>query len=112
MRSLAFFIEMLILLPMIVIRPFVGVLIWSWISFMSPHKLLWGPGSALPWAMLTIVALAVGCMTAREPKRIAWNPTTVLIGAFMVCVTLTSLVAMADPADVFLKWSTVIKSFF
>jgi probable O-glycosylation ligase (exosortase A-associated) len=112
MRSLAFFSEMLVLLSVITIRPFVGVLVWSWISFMSPHKLLWGPGSALPWAMLTVVALCIGCLTAREPKRIAWNPTTALIMAFMLCITLTSVTAMAPTVDVFQKWSTVMKGFF
>jgi probable O-glycosylation ligase (exosortase A-associated) len=112
MRSLAFFVEMLVLLPVIAIRPFVGVLIWSWISFMSPHKLLWGPASGLPWAMITFVALLIGCMTAREPKRFAWNPTTALIAAFMICITLTSLVAMAPADDVFQKWSIVMKVFF
>src|SRR5665213_2319822 len=103
---------MLVLLPVITIRPFVGVLVWSWISFMSPHKLLWGPGSALPWAMLTVVALCIGCLIAREPKRIAWNPTTALIMAFMLCITLTSVTAMAPTVDVFQKWSTVMKGFF
>jgi putative inorganic carbon (hco3(-)) transporter len=111
MRSLAFFVEMLVLLPVITIRPFVGVLIWSWISFMSPHKLLWGPGSSLPWAMITVVAIAIGCVIAREPKRFAWNPTTSMIALFMVCITLTSLVAMAPFDEVFHKWSTVMKAF-
>jgi len=60
MRSLAFFIEMLLLLPVVTIRPFVGVLLWSWISFMAPHKLLWGPASGLPWAMITVSMIAIG----------------------------------------------------
>jgi probable O-glycosylation ligase (exosortase A-associated) len=111
MRSLAFFMEMLVLLPVVVIRPFVGVLLWSWISFMSPHKLLWGPASGLPWALMTVVAIVIGCMTAREPKRFALNPTTGLIMAFMVCITLTSVTAMAPYPDVFHKWSGVFKTF-
>jgi probable O-glycosylation ligase (exosortase A-associated) len=51
-------------------------------------------------------------LTAREPKRIAWNPTTGLIAAFIVCITLTSLVAMAPVDDVFHKWGLVTKGFF
>jgi putative inorganic carbon (HCO3(-)) transporter len=112
MRSLAFFVEMLLLLPVAVIRPFVGVLLWSWISFMAPHKLLWGPASTLPWALITFVAICVGCFIAREPKRIAWNPTTALIATFIVCITLTSLVAMAPTDEVFRKWGLVTKGFF
>jgi len=111
MRSLAFFVEMLVLLPMVTIRPFVGVLAWSWISFMSPHRLLWGPASALPWALITAVALFAGCFIAREPKKFTWNPTTVLIACFMICITLTSVTAMAPNDMVFGKWSPVMKSF-
>ena len=111
MRSLAFFVEMLILLPMITLRPFVGVLVWSWISFMAPHKLLWGPASELPWALITAAALAIGCIIAREPKKFTWNPTTVLIVCFMICITLTSITAMAPNDLVFGKWSPVMKSF-
>lgn len=112
MRSLAFFMEMLVLLPVVVIRPFVGVLLWSWISFMSPHKLLWGPASGLPWALMTVVAIGIGCMIAREPKRFVLNPTTGMILAFMLCITLTSVTAMAPYSDVFHKWSGVFKTFF
>jgi len=112
MRSLAFFVEMLVLLPMVTIRPFVGVLVWSWISFMSPHKLLWGPASELPWALITFAALVVGCVIAREPKKFTWNATTVLIACFMICITLTSLTAMAPNDLVFGKWSPVMKTFF
>ena len=112
MRSLVFFVEMLVLLPVVTIRPFVGVLLWSWISFMSPHKLLWGPGAGLPWALMTVTMILIGCVVAREPKRFAWNPTTGLIVAFMVCITLTSVVAMAPADDVFQKWSIIMKAFF
>jgi putative inorganic carbon (hco3(-)) transporter len=111
MRSLAFFVEMLVLLPMITIRPFVGVLVWSWISFMSPQRLLWGPASGLPWGLITVVTLAIGCMTAREPKRFIWNPTTTMIAIFMICITLTSLTAMAPSDEVFGKWDPAMKSF-
>jgi putative inorganic carbon (hco3(-)) transporter len=111
MRSLAFFIEMLVLLPMVTIRPFVGILVWSWVSFMSPQRLLWGPASGLPWGLITVATLAIGCIIAREPKRFIWNPTTSLIAAFMICITLTSLTAMAPRDEVFGKWDPTMKSF-
>jgi probable O-glycosylation ligase (exosortase A-associated) len=110
MRSLAFFVEMLVLLPIATIRPFAGVLLWSWISFMNPHKLLWGPASGLPWAMAVICLTVMGCITAREPKSFSLNATTGNILAFMVCITMTSMVAMAPFGDVFPKWESIMKS--
>ena len=29
-------------LPYVLVRPHVGILLWSWISYMNPHKLAWG----------------------------------------------------------------------
>jgi len=69
MRSLAFFVEMLVLLPMVTIRPFVGVLVWSWVSFMSPQRLLWGPASSLPWALITVAVTAIGCKIKMKMNR-------------------------------------------
>jgi putative inorganic carbon (HCO3(-)) transporter len=110
MRSIAFFFEMLVLLPIATIRPFAGVLLWSWVSFMSPHKLLWGPASGLPWAMAVIVVTLIGCLSAREPKSFSLNPVTGCIALFMICITMTSLTAMAPAGDVYQKWNIIIKS--
>jgi putative inorganic carbon (HCO3(-)) transporter len=110
MRSIAFFVEMLVLLPIATIRPFAGVLLWSWVSFMSPHKLLWGPASSLPWAMAIIVVTLIGCLSAREPKSFSLNPVTGCVALFMICITMTSLTAMAPPSEVYQKWNIIIKS--
>ena len=42
MRSAGLFLELLVLLPIVLLRPFVGVILWSWISFMNPHRLVYG----------------------------------------------------------------------
>ena len=52
MRDLVFTALMIPLLGMAGARPFVGVLLWSWISFMSVHQLSWGFASTLPWAAI------------------------------------------------------------
>jgi putative inorganic carbon (hco3(-)) transporter len=37
-RSAGLFLELLVLLPFVLLRPFVGVILWSWVSFMNPHR--------------------------------------------------------------------------
>src|SRR5262245_15052453 len=39
-------------LPYIFKRPYVGVLVWTWISFMNPHRLTWGFAFNMPFAMI------------------------------------------------------------
>src|SRR3984957_1425587 len=112
MRSLALFCELIMLLPIAVVQPFVGVLLWCWVSFMNPHRLVYG-GIALtiPWAACIFVATMIGCVVAREPKRFPVNAVTVLIIMFLVLISISSLFAMAPASTVYPKWDLTFKSF-
>jgi probable O-glycosylation ligase (exosortase A-associated) len=113
MRNLLLIVAMAgVLLPMSAARPFVGVLVWSWVSFMNPHRMIWGVAGDLPWAVMIFTATVIGCMVAREPKQFRLNSMSVLIILFMVAVSLTSLVALAPSDMVEAKWEKVVKTFF
>jgi probable O-glycosylation ligase (exosortase A-associated) len=109
MRDLALASVLMLLLAMAAARPFVGVLVWSWISFMNPHREVWGFAQTMPWAMLAFVATVFGCFVAREPKRPAVNAVTVLLALFAVCITVTSVLALGPPEMVWSKWDRTIK---
>ncbi len=112
MRSLLVAGDMLVLLCMAMTRPFVGVLLWSWIAFMNPHQLAWGFASQVPWAWLTFIATIIGCAAAGEPKRLPVTSVTVMMVLFMVAVTATTTVAMSpDIGMVLNKYLFVIKVF-
>lgn len=109
MRDLVFTLVMLGLLPLVVARPFVGVMLWSWVSFMNPHQMLWGFATSLPWAMLVFCTTVFGCIMAGEPRRPAVNAVTVLLVLFLVCITLTSATALGPPQPVWNKWEWAAK---
>ena len=109
MRDVAFLVAILALLPLAVARPFVGVLLWSWISFMNPHRQLYGVAADLPWAALVFCATVAGCVRAGEPRRLALNAVTVLMMALMACFTITSLAALGPPGAVWAKWEQTEK---
>src|SRR5215475_10767253 len=101
MRSLALFCDLIILLPIAAVQPFVGVLLWCWVSFMNPHRLVFGGiALAIPWALSIFVATMVGCVVAREPKRLPINAVTVLIVLFLLMISLSCCFAMAPWPDV------------
>lgn len=112
MKSLALFCELSMLLPITIVRPFIGVILWAWISFMNPHRLVYG-GIALvvPWALLIFLGTMIGCLVAREPKRFPVNAVTVLIAMFLVMISFTTIFALAPWGDVLNKYSTVFKTF-
>ena len=112
MRSAGLFLELLVLLPIVLLRPFVGVILWSWISFMNPHRLVYGGVAAMmPWALIIFGATLFGCVSAREPKRFPVNAVTVQIGLFLVLITVTTMFALAPWDDVEAKWELVFKVF-
>ncbi len=112
MRSVALFFELLMLIPIALVQPFVGVILWSWVSFMNPHRLVYG-GIALevPWAMLIFAATIIGCLVAREPKRFPWNGVTILVALFLVMITFTTVFALGPTDQVLAKYETVFKVF-
>lgn len=112
MRSLALFCELIMLLPIAAVQPFVGVLLWCWVSFMNPHRLVYGGiALAVPWAACIFVATMIGCVVAREPKRFPVNAVTVLIILFLIMISISSFFAMAPSSAVYQKWDLTFKAF-
>lgn len=110
MRDLALAGILVPLLAMAVVRPFVGVLVWFWIAFMSPHREVYGFAFSQPWAVLAFFATVFGCFVAREPKKLTLNAVVVGLLLFAVVITVSSAVAIVPAASVWPKWERTIKT--
>ncbi len=112
MRSLLLCFEMLALLPIALVHPFVGVLIWDWISFMNPQQISWGIGSKLPWAVIAFVFTVVGWMVSPiEPKKITVTPLIVLMVLFVVGISVNLPFALSPLAVEYDAWLRTTKIF-
>ncbi len=109
MRNAALMAILGMLLATVLAHPFIGVLLWNWISFMNPHRLAYGIASELPWAAMVFGATLVGCVMAREWPLPPMNANTILILALMLCFTATSAVALGEPVAVWEKWERSMK---
>jgi probable O-glycosylation ligase (exosortase A-associated) len=98
MRGLVVAIIVFSALPVILARPYVGILAWSWLGYMNPHRLTWGFAYDFPFAYCVAVATFVGMLFSREPKRIPLNALTLLWFAFLVWMCITTLTAMYPDA--------------
>jgi probable O-glycosylation ligase (exosortase A-associated) len=95
-------------LPVIVVKPHVGVLVWSWIGYMNPHRLAWGFAYDFPFAMVVGVVTIAAWLFSREPKTVPWHPLVLLLAIFAAWVSFTTLFAAhPDPAQ--WKWDRTIK---
>src|SRR5215475_3663731 len=60
-------------LPVCFIRPWVGILVWSWIGYMNPHKLTWGFATNMPFGQLVAVATLCGLGAIRQSLENSLN---------------------------------------
>jgi len=108
-RNLVFMAVLFPMLATALAQPFVGVLLWSWISFMNPHREIWGPAANLPWGVMVLGATLIGCVLAREPRRLPLNGVTVLLMVMLAMFTLTTFTGLATPANAWTKWDRVMR---
>ncbi|HWP45679.1 MAG TPA: putative O-glycosylation ligase, exosortase A system-associated [Candidatus Limnocylindrales bacterium] len=80
-------------LPICIIRPYIGILVWSWISYMNPHRLTWGPAFFFPVAKYVGLATLLGFIFTSEQKKLPLVRETILIFLLWTVFTVSSILA-------------------
>ena len=89
-------------------RPWIGIMLWTWLSIMNPHRYTWGIAYDAPLAAAAVGCTILGAMLTREgASPLKGNPVSWLI-AFVVWMTFSWLVGL-DVADDFEQWKKVMK---
>lgn len=94
MRDIAVTLAVFGSLPFILRRPWIGILVWSWLGFMNPHRMAWGFSMSMPFAQIVAITTLVGMMLSSEPKRIPWERETKVLLAFVAWMTVTTIFAV------------------
>lgn len=53
-------------LPVCFLKPWIGILVWSWIGYMNPHRLTWGFASSLSFAEMVALATIGGVLLTKD----------------------------------------------
>jgi putative inorganic carbon (hco3(-)) transporter len=112
LRDIFITVVILGLLPSCLLRPWIGILVWSWLGYMNPHKLCWGFARGMPFAFIVAVAVVLGIATAPDEKRRGLpmtRETLMLIGLWVVYTFSTVLAWYPDEA--WPQWLKVSKIF-
>jgi putative inorganic carbon (HCO3(-)) transporter len=89
-------------------RPWIGVMLWTWLSIMSPHRYTWGIAYSAPLAASAAVCTLLGLLMTRErASPFKGSPVTWLV-IFMVWMTLSWLFGLHVATD-YEQWKKVIK---
>src|SRR3989344_5336891 len=94
--------------PVALFQPHVGVLLWSWISYMNPHRLAFGFAYDFPFAAVIGGATLLGLLFTRDRQRLPMTPITMVWLLFVVWMCFTTLFAL-HPDDAFLEWKRAMK---
>ena len=76
-------------LPYALMRPQIGILLWTWVSYMNPHRLCYGFAYSLPFAQIIAVVTLISFFSSKEPKRLPKHPI-IKIWIFLIiwmCIT-------------------------
>lgn len=96
MRDLLFAIVFPSLLVPALVRPWLAVLVWVWIDYMSPHRLCYTPYIywQLPVAMIAAAVTFISVVIANEPKRFPITRETVVLLMFIGWMSFTTMFAL------------------
>lgn len=74
-------------------RPYIGVLLWSWLSYMNPHRLAYGFAYSMPFAYITAIVLMGSMLFSKETKNFPVNGLTIIWILFVLFMGITTLYA-------------------
>ena len=108
MRDIVLAIAILASLPMIWRRPWFGIIVWTWLGFMNPHRMAWGFMVDQPVALVVALVTLVSLLKSQEPKKIPWTRESRVLAMFVVWMTITTIFAIFPPAA-WEQWEKVAK---
>jgi len=95
-------------LPFIFKKPYIGILMWVWISVMNPHTQGWGFATSFPFAAIIAGVTLVSWVFTKEPRDLPLTPITWVLLAFVLWINVTTVFALY-PELVYVQWVKVMK---
>ena len=108
MRDL--FVTMLVAVGLVLIlrQPYMGVMVWSWLGYMNPHRLAWGFAYDAPFAQIVAILTLVCVLASKEKKKFQWSAEATVWLLFVIWMFVTTYFAEYQGRS-WAKWSTVWK---
>lgn len=96
------------ILPFVFKRPWVGVLLWTWLAYMNPHRQAWGFAYSFPFSLIVGLTTIGAFMLSSSKKEVLWTRETVLLLIFIAWMFTTTLFSFY-PDEAWMQWNKVWK---
>ncbi|MCM8613031.1 putative O-glycosylation ligase, exosortase A system-associated [Accumulibacter sp.] len=108
MRDLLLVGIFLAVLPFALRNTWIGVLLWTWLSLMNPHRLTYGFAYDAPFAATAAGVIFLSLFIGRDKLRMPWSPPVIVLFLFVFWMCVTTAFALS-PADSWNQLSKVLK---
>jgi putative inorganic carbon (HCO3(-)) transporter len=108
MRDILVTVIVFALLPRVFKRPYIGVMMWVWISVMNPHTQGWGFATSFPYAAIIGGVTIISLFLTKEPKDLPLTSVTWTLIAFVLWMNVTTITSLY-PEESFIQWNKVMK---
>ncbi len=95
MRDLLVTAIVFLTIPYILQRPYIGVLVWSWIGYMNPHRLTFGFAFNFPFAQIIAIVALVSVLLSKDEKKVPVTPVTITLLIFVIIMILSTIFALS-----------------
>ncbi|MGF1563198.1 MAG: putative O-glycosylation ligase, exosortase A system-associated [Geminicoccaceae bacterium] len=93
MRDIVVTLIVCAMIPLILRRPFVGLMTWSWLSYMNPHRLTWGFAQTLPFAQIVFLVTFASWLWHGDKRT---NGLRAYVWLGLLCVAFLALDHLVD----------------
>ncbi|HRY16155.1 MAG TPA: DUF5935 domain-containing protein, partial [Candidatus Competibacteraceae bacterium] len=111
MRDLLIVTIVLIAAVMALKRPWIGVMNWTWLSIMNPHRYAWGFAYSAPVAAIAAASTLLGLLFTKNRQSPFQGAPVGWLFVFVIWVNVSWLMGM-DVAGDYEMWNKVMKIYF
>jgi probable O-glycosylation ligase (exosortase A-associated) len=107
-RDLVLFGIVFCSLPFILARPWIGIIAWSWLAYMNPHRLTWGSAYDYSFSEIVAGATLIGFLFARDKRGIPLSGLMLVWLLWVAWMNLSTLFAL-NPDSAWNEWDRTMK---
>lgn len=109
LRDIALTAFILGLLPFVLKRPHWGILLWTWIGLMNPHRMTWGFAYSFPFAFIVAIVTLFAIVISKERMPMQWRAPMVMLALLIAWFGVTTALFALYPQYAWPKLEKVLK---